>query len=102
MNYQAVSIATVLRDYTDVKYAGEEHRRLVDIADSLFNVGIPVDKWGDNPEYDYKELYRRYGDKFWDKVLKDIQAIDSQVDRYNVDDLEDDYAYILSEMKGEK
>lgn len=100
MNYQAISFATVLRDYTDVKYMNEEHRQLVDLADSIFNTGMTPES---NPEWylpEYRELYNRYDKKFWDKVLQDVRAIDSQVDRYNVDDLEDSYAYLLSEMKG--
>ena len=100
IKYQAVSVGAMLRDYTDVEYASEEHRRLVDIADSLYNLNIPVEQWQDNPEFDYKELYNRYGKEYWSMVLKDMSAIDSQLTPYNRDDLEDEYTHILNEMKG--
>lgn len=97
--YDAVSVATMLRDYIDPEYVSDEHKRLCDIADSLYNLPIPVDKWNDNPEYNYKALYYEYGEEYWQKVLQDMSAIDSQLDTYNVDDLEDDYHYIKQELK---
>lgn len=97
--YDAVSVATMLRDYTEVDYVSDEHKRLCDIADSLYNLPIPVDKWEDNPEYNYKALYYEYGEEYWQKVLQDMGAIDSQLDTYNAGDLEDDYHYIKQELK---
>lgn len=100
--YQAVSVATMLRDFSEVEYISDEHKRLCDIADSLYNLPIPVDKWDDNPEYNYKALYHEYGEEFWQKVLQDMEAIDSQMDPYNRYDLEDDYKYIKQQLTEEK
>ena len=100
--YNAVSVATMLRDFTEVDYINGEHKRLCDIADSLYNLPIPVDKWEDNPEFNYKALYREYGEEFWQKVLQDMSAIDSQIDPYNRYDLEDDYNYIKRQLTEEK
>lgn len=97
--YDAVSVATMLRDYISPEYVSDEHKRLCDIADSLYNLPIPVDKWNDNPEFNYKALYYEYGEEYWHKVLQDMGAIDSQLDTYNVDDLIDDYQYIKQELK---
>lgn len=97
--YNAVSVATMLRDYITPEYASDEHHRLCDIADSLYNTNIPVDKWNDNPEYNYKALYYKYGEEYWQKVLQDMGAIDSQLDTYNAGDLEEDYYYIKQELK---
>lgn len=99
--YQAVSVATMLRDYVAPEYVSDEHKRLCDVADSLYHLSIPVDEWNDNPEYNYKALYYEYGKEYWRKVLQDMSAIDSQLDTYNVDDLEDDYRYIKQELKEE-
>lgn len=97
INYQVVSVGAILRDYIDPKYINDEHKRLVDIADSLYNINIPVDKWNDNPEYNYKALYHKYdnGD-FWTLVLKDMSAIDSQITEHNKQDLIDDYNYMVA------
>ena len=100
--YQAVSVATMLRDFSEVEYISDEHKRLCDIADSLYNLPIPVDKWDDNPEYNYKALYHEYGEEYWQKVLQDMEAIDSQIDPYNRYDLEDDYKYIKQQLTEEK
>lgn len=100
--YNAVSVATMLRDFTEVDYINGEHKRLCDIADSLYNLPIPVDKWEDNPEFNYKALYYEYGEEYWQKVLQDMSAIDSQIDPYNRYDLEDDYNYIKRQLTEEK
>lgn len=100
--YNAVSVATMLRDFTEVDYIDDEHKRLCDIADSLYNLPIPVDKWEDNPEFNYKALYYEYGEEYWQKVLQDMSAIDSQLDPYNRYDLEDDYNYIKRQLTEEK
>lgn len=100
--YQAVSVATMLRDFTEVEYINDEHKRLCDCADCVYNANIPREAWNDNPEYDYKGLYDRYGKEFWDKVFKDMEAIDSQLEPYNADDLEDDYNYIKRQLTEEK
>lgn len=96
INYQVVSVGAILRDYIDPKYINDEHKRLVDIADSLYNINIPVEEWNDNPEFNYKALYYSYGKEFWDLVLKDMGAIDSQISEHNTQDLIDDYNYMVA------
>ena len=95
IKYQLVSEAVVLRDYQAPKYLNEEHEKLVDIADTLYNVG------GANilaPTY--KALYDKHGVEYWDKVMADIKAINSQIDHYNVGELAEEYQEMLEE--GEK
>lgn len=100
--YQAVSVATMLRDFTEVEYINDEHKMLCDCADTVYNAGISRENWNDNPDYDYKGLYDRYGKEFWQMVFKDMGAIDTQLDSYNADDLEDDYNYIKRQLTEEK
>lgn len=97
--YDAVSVATMLRDYVAPEYVSDEHKRLCDCADCLYNANIPRKDWQDNPDYNYKALYDEYGEEYWQKVLQDMSAIDSQLDTYNADDLIDDYQYIKQELK---
>lgn len=96
IEYQLVSEGAILRDYIEPEYVSEEHKRLVDIADSLYNMNIPVSEWGDNPEYDYKKLYAEQGEEYWALVLKDMSAIDSQLtSEYHRDELIGEYEYQL-------
>lgn len=75
-NYEVVSMAVILRDITDPKYINEEHKKLVDIADTLYNANIGVEYFKE----DYKELYNKYNkDNFWQNVLQDAGAIDTQL-----------------------
>lgn len=100
INYVLVSEAAILRDFTDPEYKNEEHKRLTDIADSLYNTNIPVSEWGDNPEYNYKELYKKYDDgKFWQLVLRDMAAIDDQAtgSRYHTAELIEEYKELIKE-----
>ena len=97
IKYQLVSEAVALRDYTTPTYLNEEHKRLVDIADCLYNANIPISEWNDSPEYDYKALYARYGDEYWNKVLKDISALDSQLTGNNAGELAEEYEGLLRE-----
>ena len=100
MRYALVSMGAILRDYIDPKYKDDKHKRLVDIADSLYNMNIPVSEWGDNPEYNYKKLYADMGEDFWRLVLQDMSAIDSQlVSHRHVDELAADYADMLKESE---
>ena len=74
--YQLVSMAAILRDHTDPEYKNDTHEKLTDIADSLYNVGESiVDQFRD----EYKVLYDQYGKDYFDKVLDDMSAIDSQL-----------------------
>ena len=88
--YDLVSSLAILRDYDvleDSDYINEEHRLLVDIADSIFNVGQSVVK---NFKPEYKEVYDAYGKAYFSKVLKDMRALDSQISDGNINDLIDE------------
>lgn len=88
--YDLVSMLVALRDYIsidDTDYINDEHRMLVDVADSLYNAGISVEEM--SPEY--QEVYNKYGKDFFDLVLDDVAALDSQITANNVNDLIEDY-----------
>lgn len=87
--YDLVSMLVALRDYVDTSsaYVNDEHNKLVDIADSMYNTGLSIEEM--RPEY--KTIYDKYGKTFFDKVLKDVSAIDSQLTRNNLNDLIADY-----------
>ena len=93
--YNLVSSFVVLRDYAnlDDNYVSEEHRLLTDIADSLYNVGGSAAR-GFTGEY--RELYDEYGKAYFDKVLDDIYALDSQISRDNVEDFVEEVNDLLS------
>lgn len=75
INYMLVSEGAILRDYITPEYINEEHKSLVDIADFFYNANLGAEYL--KPEA--KELYNRYGKEFWEIVLKDMSAIDSQM-----------------------
>lgn len=83
--YDLVSSFVILRDYADVddSYVTDEHRNLVDIADSIYNADISVSDMSKK----YQDVYKKYGKAYFDKVLKDIRAIDSQIDNTSINDL---------------
>lgn len=88
--YDLVSMLVALRDYIsidDTDYINDEHRMLVDVADSLYNAGISVDEM--SPEY--QAVYNKYGKDFFDLVLDDVAALDTQITANNVNDLIEDY-----------
>ena len=98
VEYQLVSMGAIIRDYREPRYKNEEHKRLCDIADSLYNINIPVEEWGDNPEFNYKQLYKQYGEEFWTLVIKDMSAIDSQLYRQGqIEELIEEYNERLGE-----
>ena len=74
-NYQVVSMAVILRDIIDPKYINQEHKDLVDIADCMYNNNLGREYL--KPEY--QELYDKYGYAYWQNVLHDASAIDSQL-----------------------
>lgn len=92
-NYTAVSMGAILRDYIEPKYLNDKHKMLCDIADCLYNTGLGTEYL--SPEY--KKLYDEYGKEFWEFVLKDMGAIDSQLEHWNVKDLVADYNDMLVE-----
>lgn len=95
MNYQLISIPVVLRDYVDVKadveYKSLEHEMLVDIADSLYNVGIPVEAMQEK----YQKAYATQTPEFWASVLKDVKSLSYEVSSHDVHDLLDEYKALL-------
>lgn len=91
IDYTAVSMAVILRDITTPKYINNEHEKLTDIADAFYNADLTA-------EYlkpDYKELYDRYGKEYWQKVIKDACAIDSQLQGHE-EELLADYNDIIN------
>jgi hypothetical protein len=84
-NSSGRSSFVILRDYADVddSYVTDEHKDLVDIADSIYNADISVSDMSKK----YQEVYKKYGKAYFDKVLKDIRAIDSQIDSTSINDL---------------
>lgn len=96
--YDLVSMLVVLRDWADVgddAYVSPEHKLLVDIADTLYNVGFSV---ADSMSGEYKDLYKKYGKSYFQKVLNDVNALDSQVSRNNLDTLITDYTNRATEL----
>ena len=92
--YDLVSTFVVLRDYADMNdyYVNKEHKLLCDIADALYNVGeVSVSRFGG----EHRELYDEYGKAYFDKVLDDIYAIDSQLTFDNLNDLAADVNEML-------
>ena len=88
IDYTWVSMGAILRDYINVMYKNKEHQMLCDIADSIY--GPNIDPKDFKPEY--KELYDQYGEAYFDKVINDMAAIDSQVtDARKEKELEEDY-----------
>lgn len=78
INYQAVSMAVIIRDIAELKpchYLNDEHKALVDIADFFYNVNLGAEYL--KPEA--KALYDEYGEDYFKDVLKDASAIDSQL-----------------------
>ena len=88
IDYTWVSMGAILRDYIRVMYKNKEHQMLCDIADSIY--GPNIDPKDFKPEY--KELYDQYGEAYFDKVIDDMAAIDSQVtDDRKARELQADY-----------
>lgn len=89
--YDLVSMAAIIRDYASIPrdaYASDEHMLLTDIADTLYNVGRSAAKTFKD---EYAELYKQYGEAYFDKVLDDMSALDSQVSSKNIEELVEDY-----------
>lgn len=98
ISYDLVSTLVILRDWVDIDnaYLNDEHKLLVDIADSLYNTHISPDEM--LPKY--QKVYNKYGEEFFDKVIEDASAIDSQINRNNVNDLIADYEDKANEILG--
>ena len=75
ITYDLVSMAAIIRDFDQPVYINDEHEKLVDIADSIYNTGISPEDMIDT----YRDLYYKYGESFWDEVLEDMIAIDGQL-----------------------
>ena len=98
--YDLVSMLVIIRDFrdTDNAYVSDEHKKLVDIADAIYNNGSGIINYMDDS---YKALYNKYGKKYFDLVLKDAEALDSQVSPSNINDLLDDYSERANSFLGE-
>ena len=98
--YDLVSMLVVIRDFrdTDNAYVSDEHKKLVDIADAIYNNGSGMINYMDD---DYKALYNKYGKKYFDLVIDDAEALDSQVSPSNINDLLDDYSERANSFLGE-
>lgn len=97
IDYTWVSEAAILRDWIELNiYVNNEHKLLTDIADSLYNVGSSmVDRFTN----EYKTLYNKYGKEYFDRVLDDMSALDSQViSDSKAQELIDDYLQRVSEL----
>lgn len=100
IDYSLVSEAAILRDFVaKPDYINEEHEKLVDIADTLYNANIPVEEWNDNPDYDYKALYYKYGKEFFNKVLSEMADFDELLSGAEALDLAVDYNDSILQVK---
>lgn len=89
--YDLVSVLVILRDWVELEdddYISPEHKRLVSLADSLYNNGYEII---DYLKPDYKALFDEYGEEYFDDVIEDASAIDTQINRSNVKDLIAEY-----------
>lgn len=86
-DYTKVSAGVVLRDYTEIEYTDAETEMLIGVADTLYNVGIPLSTL----KQEAQDAYNRYDAKFWKNVFDDIKALDSQVNHNNYSDLLEEY-----------
>lgn len=97
--YDLVSSLVILRDWAELNsddYVSDEHKQLVDIADFLYNADLPAD----NLKPEAKKVYDKYGESYFDKVLEDVSAIDSQISHNNVNDLIEEYNDKVNEYMG--
>ena len=99
--YDLVSELVILRDYVDTSeaYLNEEHKLLVDLADGLYNNGW-IDEIVSKMKSTYPEIFDKYGDDYFELILEDCSAIDSQIRPNNVQDLIDEYLAKAEEFSG--
>lgn len=50
--------------------------------------------------FKYQKVYNKYGEEFFDKVIEDASAIDSQINHNNVNDIIADYEDKANEILG--
>lgn len=98
--YDLVSELVILRDYADVSrsYLTDEHEKLVDISDTLYNMGW-FDELVSRIKSNYPDIFEKYGEDFFKKVIDDASAIDSQIRPNNVQDLIDEYVLKATEFE---
>ena len=99
--YDLVSELVILRDYADTSdaYLNEEHKLLVDLADGLYNNGW-IDEIVSKMKSTYPDIFDKYGDDYFELILDDCRAIDSQIRPNNVQDLIDEYLAKAEEFSG--
>lgn len=102
--YDLVSMRGILRDYafqmsdgSELPYLNNTHKLLVDIADSVYNLGSRMFEKFEGIEK-YQEVLEKYSDDFWKDVLDDMSAIDTQLSRNNAVDLAKDYYDKIEQM----
>lgn len=90
------SEGAILRDWVKPEYLDEEHKMLCDIADCLYNANVSPEHLTENA----KKYYHDYGKNFFDYVLRDMGALDSQLtDSNKAQELLDEYRYLLAANK---
>ena len=89
ISYDVVSMAAILRDYTEPEYLCEYHEKLCDVADTLYNIGPHM---VEHLTPEYKEVYLSVDRNLWELVLYDMSALDGQCcNDFKVKELEKDY-----------
>ena len=73
---ETISECAILRDHISPGYISLLHEKIVDIADSLYNIGAGIIK---SFKCEYAALYNFFGSDYFKKVIEDMQAIDNQL-----------------------
>ena len=73
---ELISEGAILRDHISPGYISLLHEKIVDIADSLYNIGAGIIK---SFKCEYAALYNFFGSDYFKKVIEDMQAIDNQL-----------------------
>lgn len=94
VKYQLISEAVILRDIITPKYLNKEHEMLADIADAIYNADLTREYL--KPEY--QKLYDEYGQEYWQKIFKDMDAIETQLDGHE-QELIEEYNDLLQEQE---
>ena len=92
--FDMVSAYVILRDYCDLSddnYINNEHKMLVDLADSIYALDLSEEELlsllAKKNKQETIDIYNKYGSEYFDTVLRDIDALDSQIGPNNVGDL---------------
>ena len=91
INYTLVSMAAMLRDYGDPVYINETHEKLTNLADGLYHAGFTIEEYAQFLKDEYKPIFNEYGKDYFEKVIEDMAAIDTQLTHSNLDEFITDY-----------